>query len=96
MDYRTHISEAREQIAALDGSLNSERTPYLKAKLRFAMHSLDDAELAVRHAESNPDQAAMWHSLAELSIRQATQIGDAVHDTLGKYGGPQSLVEVGG
>ena len=96
MDYRTQISQAREQIAALDGSLNSERTPYLKAKLRFAMHSLDDAELAVRHAKSNPDQAAMWHSLAELSIRQATQIADAVHDTLGKYGGPQSLVEVGG
>ena len=37
------IEEQRAQTAALDSSLDNERTPYLKQQLRLARHALDDA-----------------------------------------------------
>jgi hypothetical protein len=37
------IKEERERVAALDSTLDSKRTPYLKGQLRFASHMLDDA-----------------------------------------------------
>lgn len=96
MDQKTRIKGVRTRIETLDASLDDQRTPYLKSKLRSAKHDLDDAELALRHAESSPSDATRWHNWAELSIQQACQITDLVRETVRKYGGPENVLEVAG
>jgi hypothetical protein len=96
MEYEKRINEVRAQIGTLDDSLDSQRTPGMKSQLQFARHLLDDGESALRHAaRASQQDAAMWHAFAGFSIQHATQICDAIHKTVGKYGGPANVLEVG-
>ena len=99
VEYEKRIKEVRAQIDTLDASLNSQRTPGMKAQLQFARHLLDDAEAALRHAkeeDSTSHDTAMWHAFAGFSIQHSTQIRDTIQKTVETYGGPANVLEVGG
>ncbi len=91
------IADERARITALDATLDNQRTPYLKAQLRFATHILDDADAALRHApKAQPRDAAMWMGFAAMNLQHATEKRTKVQAAVDSYGGPQNIVEVGG
>lgn len=91
------IADERARIAALDATLDNQRTPYLKGRLRFAGHMLDDAAAALRHAaQAQPNYVGMWIGFAEWNVQAATQLREKVQAAVDKYGGPEHVIEVGG
>jgi hypothetical protein len=96
-DLEERIKSERAAIAALDSTLDSERTPYLKSQLRFAGHMLDDAEAAMRLAvKAAPKYVAMWIGFAGISIQMATDKRQSVQVAVDAFGGPEHVIEIGG
>jgi hypothetical protein len=97
VSYEKLIAEVRAQLDALDAQLDSQRTPYMKAQLRFAGHLLDDAEVALRHAAEaeEPGDKTLWITFANFSVTHAKQIRDTVQKA-GEPGGLANLIEIGG
>ena len=90
------IEEQRAQTAALDSSLDNERTPYLKQQLRLARHALDDAGDGLRYvAKANQHDAAMWLGFVQMNVRIATDIFQKVKAAVQEHGGPEHVIEVG-
>lgn len=92
------MEEERERTAALDSTLHSQHTPYLKKRLRFAGHMLDDAGDGLRHAaKAKTDRdLAMWLEFAAFSIQMAQKMRENVQAAVDKYGGPEHIIEMGG
>ena len=78
------IEEQRARIVALDSTLDSKRTPFLKRQLLSASHRLDDATDALRYAEKahSTKDAAMWRGFAETNIQAAVQFCQKVQEAV--------------
>ena len=91
------IADERARITALDATLDNQRTPYLKGRLQFAGHMLDDAADALRlAAQAQPNYVGMWMGFAEWNIQAAKQLREKVQAAVDEYGGPQHVIKVGG
>lgn len=88
------IAEERAKINALDSSLDAQRTPYLKAQLRFAGHMLDDAMAGLKHAsKAEPSYVGLWLEFVEMNIQNATQRREKVKAAVDIYGGAENIME---
>lgn len=85
VNYEEKIAEVRARLTMLDAMLDEKRTPYLKSQIRLAGYSLDDAEAAVRHAETASDPAN-WNVFTDLSIQQASQRAETIQKMIDTYG----------
>ena len=97
-DLIRQIEEERARIVALDSTLDGQRTPYLKARLRFAGHTLDDAEDGLRYAAKAPTDynVAMWLDFTAFNIHVAAEMRQKVKAAVDKHGGPEHVIEMGG
>jgi len=76
VNFDQRIAGLRSQIQALDSQIDENQAPYLKARIRFAGHCLDDAESIMRHVEkdASPLDLGSFRAFAEHSISCAAGI----------------------
>jgi hypothetical protein len=89
------VNEEFNRIITLHSKLDTGRTPYMKWKLRLALHILQDAKDAlddVRGDTGNSD----WYAFAAFCLQLAMEKRKEVEEAVNKYGGPANVVEVGG
>ena len=95
MTIRDVIAAERAAIAALDSQLSNERTPFLKSRLLFATHQLDDSESVLRLADKSTrsPNAAMMRDWAVFCVRMASETRKKIEEDVNKRGGPANVEE---
>jgi hypothetical protein len=81
----------------LDASLDAQHTPYLKARLRLALNSLNDVEMLLRlEQQAQSLHPGAWLAIAEGNAATAANTRKQIEKLVETYGGPNNVVEVGG
>lgn len=96
-EIRSNAAAERNLIGRLDASLNEQRTPYLKARLRLALNSLNDVDMLLRFEQQAQSlHSGAWLAIAEGNIATAANTRQQIQRLVDTYGGPDSVLEVKG
>ena len=95
-EIRSNAAAERNLITRLDASLNEQRAPYLKARLRVALNSVNDVDNACDLSNKHNDDRGAWLAIAEGNIATAANTRQQVQRLVDTYGGPDNVVEVSG
>lgn len=94
---KTNAATEKNLITRLDGTLNQDRTPYLKAQLRLTLSNVDDVDMLLRfEQQAQPRYAGAWLAIAEGNVARAAATCQQVQKLVDAYGGPDNVIEVGG
>lgn len=94
---RAAAKSERAAIVQLDSTLDQQRTPYLKSRLRLALHRLDDVDTILRfELKASPQHARAWLNFAAENVSMASNERQQVQKLVDVYGGPAKIVEIGG
>ncbi len=93
---RSSAATEKALTSRLDASLNEQRTPYLKARLRLALNSLDDVNMLLQlEQKAQPQYAGAWLAVAEGNIATAASTRQQIQQLVDTYGGPDKIAEAG-
>jgi hypothetical protein len=94
-EIRSNALSERMLISQLESALTSPRTPHMKRQLNQILQNVKDVERLLRFAQKRRHSDA-WLELAESTILAATNIRQCIQKLIDVYGGPRSVLEVGG
>ncbi|MGA9646226.1 MAG: hypothetical protein WBQ76_09925 [Candidatus Korobacteraceae bacterium] len=93
-EIRSNAAAERNLITRLDASLKEQRTPYLKARLRLALNSVNDVDMLLRFEEQAQSlHPGAWLAIAEGNIATAANTRQQIQSLVDTYGGPDNVVE---
>jgi uncharacterized membrane protein len=97
-EIRSNALSERMLISQLESALTSPRTPHMKRQLNQILQNVKDVERLLRFAENAQERrhSDAWLELAESTILAATNIRQCIQKLIDVYGGPRSVLEVGG
>jgi len=88
------INEELTRTTTLSSKLDTGRTPYMKWKLRLALHILQDAKDALNDVKGDTRNSD-WYAFAAFCLHLAIEKRKEVEETVNKFGGPDNIEEVG-
>jgi hypothetical protein len=97
-EIRSNALSERMLISQLESALTSPRTPHMKRQLNQILQNVKDVERLLRFAQNAQERrhSDAWLELAEPTILAATNIRQCIQKLIDVYGGPRSVLEVGG